>query len=109
MKDLVVGLDIGTSSIKLVVLNINNNEIYLEFRESTEKARIICNPSFDEQNVDMILELVNNTLVQIPVSCYDRLKGVQVCGQMHGIVLWNTVTKKHSNLITWQGKYLFYK
>lgn len=102
-KDLVIGLDIGTSSIKLVVLNTSTNKVELEKTKSMQTARITSHLSFDEQNVDVILDLVSDVVAQIPDSFLERLHGVQVCGQMHGIVLWNTVTKQHSNLITWQG------
>lgn len=100
----IIGFDIGTSSLKLVVLNTKNNLIELELKQSTQEARVPSkNPLFNEQNVSVIIEHSLRLFDQIPSKYYESLIGIQFCGQMHGIVLWNTKTKTHSNLITWQG------
>jgi sugar (pentulose or hexulose) kinase len=107
LKSYVIGLDIGTSSLKLVVFNLIDNKIQLELKKSTQEARISNNDNsslHNEQHVGVILELIQMLFVELPSEYYERLQGIQICGQMHGIVLWNTETKQHSNLITWQGK-----
>lgn len=38
------------------------------------------------------------------MSLIQKVKAIGVAGQMHGILLWNKTTKRHSNLITWQDK-----
>ena len=100
-----IGLDIGTSSLKLVAFNTTKNYAELELTQSTDQARLKNkeNPTFNEQSVTVILELVQLLFSQVTNDYYERLKAIQVCGQMHGLVLWNTITKQHSNLITWQG------
>lgn len=103
-KDLILGFDIGTSSLKLIILNINNRKIEFELSKSTRDSLIIHeNKNFSEQNVDVLLDLIKSLFEKIPASYLSRLKAVQLCGQMHGIVLWNKNTKIHSNLVTWQG------
>lgn len=109
MKDLLIGFDIGTSSLKLIVLNVNN-KIELELTQSTDKARIESeNSLFNEQNVNALNSLMEDLFNKIPNELYSRVKSVQCCGQMHGIVLWNTSDAKkiHSNLVTWQGCFIF--
>ena len=108
-KKFVIGLDIGTSSLKLVVLNSVDDTIELELKKSTQDARISNettsshSSTFNEQNVNVIVELIHLLFKELPNGYYEQLKGIQICGQMHGIVMWNTDTKQHSNLVTWQG------
>ena len=104
VKDLVIGLDIGTSSIKLGVFNLSKNSMELDLNQSTQSVRMMCkNILWNEQNVDEIVELVNSMFERIPDEVMRRVKGIQLCGQMHGVVLWNSSTGRHSTLVTWQG------
>ena len=106
MKDILVGFDVGTSSLKLIAYNCNNQQIELELNSSTERAKIKNeNCMYDEQNVDVLIDLMDRLFEKIPSEVFDRIKAVQICGQMHGVVLWNTVDCRniHSNLVTWQG------
>ncbi len=103
----VIGLDIGTSSLKLVIFNLTDNKIQLELKKSTQEARIPNGTDtylHNEQHVGVLIELIQTLFKEIPSELYQKFKGIQICGQMHGVVMWNTETKKHSNLITWQGK-----
>ena len=105
-QNLVIGLDIGTSSLKLVVLNLSTNRLELELLSSTAQARLSINKTnvlFDEQCVSTLVSLVKEMLYQVPVHLWKRVKAWQLCGQMHGILFWNRKTGQHSNLVTWQG------
>ncbi len=75
-KDLVIGFDIGTSSIKMIVLNFKSNFIELELKKSTDTARIISetNPHFNEQNVEIILELTKTLFDEIPKPFFKRTR-----------------------------------
>lgn len=86
-KELVIGLDIGTSSLKLVVLNIETGRVELNLEKSTQQARIKATTHderqhFDEQDVDEIVKLINQLFDQIPDYMLDSLKGIQLCGQV---------------------------
>ncbi len=105
-KDIFVGFDVGTSSLKLIAFNLNSKQIELALTSSTDSARIRNeNSTHDEQNVDILIDLIDRLFEKIPSEVFDRIKAVQICGQMHGVVLWNTADcrKIHSNLVTWQG------
>lgn len=104
VKNLILGLDIGTSSIKLVLFNEQTKQVEFELNRSTAKARIEQpnNPLLDEQDVDIIVDLLKGIFAEINDDYYKRLKAVRLCGQMHGIVLWNSLNHKHSSLVTWQ-------
>ena len=83
-KDLIIGLDIGTSSIKLVVLDKRTRTIQLELVRSTQSARVCLqeNNQFDEQNVDILIEILYDIFKEIPKELYHQLKGIQLCGQV---------------------------
>lgn len=84
---------------------MNSKQIELALTSSTDSARIRNeNSTHDEQNVDILIDLIDRLFEKIPSEVFDRIKAVQICGQMHGVVLWNTADcrKIHSNLVTWQ-------
>ena len=78
-KDLVIGLDMGTSSIKLVILNIKTNKIEMNISASTNSANLkLDNKDYSEQNVDIILSIVNKIFQNISKEYLKRLRGVQL-------------------------------
>ena len=82
-NNLVAGFDLGTSSLKLVVLNTSNNKIELEIRKSTRESNILNeNKLFSEQNVSVILQLIKEIFTQLPRETLDRIKAWQFCGQV---------------------------
>jgi sugar (pentulose or hexulose) kinase len=84
--DLVVGLDIGTSSLKLIVLNTLANKVELELNKSTAEAKVNSgNKLFYEQNVDVIWSLVKSLINEIPEDLAVRIKAWQLCGQVNYI------------------------
>ena len=85
-KDLVIGFDIGTSSLKLAILSLKDNLLEFELKESTHTARVVSteNTLFSEQSVHVLVQLVANLFNQIPSRVFERVKAIQLCGQMHG-------------------------
>lgn len=82
-KDLVLGLDIGTSSLKLVILNLNTSIIELECNRPTQSAKINSeNKLFNEQNVGVLVNLVNDLISEVPSHLLKRVKSFQLCGQV---------------------------
>ena len=86
IKDLVVGFDIGTSSLKLVILDIisNSNNILLELNKSILNSNITNKekPNHCEQNVDVIIDSITDLFSQIPNVYFERIKAFQLCGQV---------------------------
>ena len=86
IKDLVVGFDIGTSSLKLVILDIisNSNNILLELNKSILNSNITNKekPNHSEQNVDVIIDSITDLFSQIPNVYFERIKAFQLCGQV---------------------------
>ena len=86
-KDLALGIDIGTSSIKLVILNIFSDQIIYEDKISTFSVKLETdNSKFDEQDVKAIIQFLKNGFERIPEKLYPRIKGVQLCGQVNTLI-----------------------
>jgi len=82
-KNLVMGLDMGTSSIKLLLLNFETNLIELDLRKSTQSAKIKTeNELFNEQDVGIIVNMLVELLGEIPIVYVERIKAIQLCGQV---------------------------
>ena len=121
-----LGIDLGTTSVKLSLINSDNREVLYTVAQSTaaQAAGVGYPPLSDEQDVTKIFKTILVCLQQLaqfystgkPVC---KLKTIGVTGQMHGIVFWKSSLKfddiveekedekgtnrdKFSNLFTWQ-------
>lgn len=100
---LYLGIDIGTTSIASVIINKSDSSVQsVDF--SPHNAYIKNENGIAEQDVDSILSVVDQLVNCHPINLIQQVKEIGVAGQMHGILLWNKKTKKHSNLITWQDR-----
>jgi sedoheptulokinase len=106
-----LGIDIGTTSCKVCVLsstsNENNRVIFTE--QLAHNAHIVQKEfvSFDEQSPSKILETVDTLLAKSGSLKNDSsIKSIQVCGQMHGFILWSSKSPRQivSSLVTWQDQ-----
>lgn len=83
-KSLVAGLDMGTSSLKLVILNRSTSQIEFENRKSTSSAKIdSANKLYNEQSVDTIIKLLKELLDEIPSHLISQIEAWQLCGQVN--------------------------
>ncbi|CAF0939082.1 unnamed protein product [Adineta steineri] len=108
-----LGLDIGTTSCKICVVSVsttNDEKNHVVFTEQlSHNAHIVQKEfvSYDEQSPVKILDTVN-TLLEKSGSFKDdiAIKSVQICGQMHGFILWSSKSPRTivSSLITWQDQ-----
>ena len=106
-----LGIDIGTSTVKACVVERNNERIVCEFTSASNSSVQSDVPKGDEQSVEKILTCIDACVDQIADKLLARVVCVAICGQMHGCVLWKgdhlhpdsfTVHNETTNLITWQ-------
>ena len=112
----VLGIDVGTTTVKAVLVERNSCNIHAEFSEITQ-AKLPCTvDGGDEQFVPAILGALDNVMSRFDKHDLQRVAGVGLSGQMHGCVLWKQdqiqLANTHiciadndrscSNLITWQ-------
>ncbi|XP_057316583.1 sedoheptulokinase-like [Hydractinia symbiolongicarpus] len=116
-----LGVDIGTTSVKTCLVEDGH---VLGAVKCSHNAKIIednrpMSHLFDEQDPLLILKALDDCLEKIP--CH-QASSIRICGQMHGVVLWNPVNVPKCNtnltlkclyqsaitdvsrLITWQDK-----
>ena len=111
MESLVLGIDIGTSSVKACIVQQQNERIVCEFTCASNAAVPSEVPNGDEQSVEKIINCIDNCMDRMAEESLARVSRVSVCGQMHGCVLWKSDRLRSvsvsghvetSNLITWQ-------
>ena len=110
----ILGIDIGTTSIKASLLSHNTREVIESVRRETNANISDKNTSFEEQDVTKILSVLQHALGQLSPQLLARVNRIGICGQMHGCVLWkrgycmakswDTSKNNASNLITWEDR-----
>ena len=124
LADCSLGIDIGTSSIKVAVIEKGSSRILLsKTLNHIDDSNVVRDDlRLNEQNPRVIIGKVEECLRLISPAILCRVSSVTVCGQMHGLLLWSKtgggekdtetidLTSKmdeidfHTNLITWQDK-----
>lgn len=97
-----LGIDIGTTSIATVI--INKDLSILSTFSLNHNASIPSMDGISEQNPDILLFVIQTLINNHPIELLQKVQTISVTGQMHGVILWNTETKEHTNLITWQDQ-----
>ena len=116
----ILGIDIGTSNVKTVLVEKVTGEVCVESFEPLGNKYLEVDgiPGACERMVDEILEALENCMRKLGNSGFlCSVCGIGICGQMHGCVLWNdefqfnsdsllstntSVTPSCSHFITWQ-------
>nr|CAB3266061.1 sedoheptulokinase-like [Phallusia mammillata] len=110
-----LGIDIGTTSVKVTIVNNENSVIASKSLFSNANIESKLYPDHIEQSVSKIFETLDKSLCAISQEIGQEIKHVKhivVCGQMHGCVLWDSNTRHQiqnscenvSNLITWRDQ-----
>lgn len=96
-----IGIDIGTTTISMVVIQTDNKEIV--------KAETIQNNSFlktehEWERIQDVEVMIHKTLEVLDglLASYDDIASIGLTGQMHGIVYLNQEGQAVSPLFTWQ-------
>lgn len=114
-KNLALGIDLGTTSVKISLIDIDTRGLVFNTSEPT-LADIPCPGSKDwaEQDVPKILKAACTCLTRVTEKNRNKICCVSISGQMHGILLWNSdeqlsvsdsnILSCSSSLITWEDK-----
>lgn len=97
-----MGIDVGTSSVKTLIMDGEGTEIGSASRKyDVLKPRM----NYAEQDPEEIWEAVKGTLLELSKRYpkeIGELKGISYSGQMHGLVLVDAFGKPVCNMIIWQ-------
>nr|DBA34357.1 TPA: hypothetical protein GDO54_001924 [Pyxicephalus adspersus] len=117
-RSLVLGIDVGTSSVKAVLLEPRSGDV-LHSNSTDTRAGLEseCGAQGKEQDVGLIIRALNDCLRALPREQLKKVCRIGVSGQMHGVVFWKSSKGCHwinsenlrffepgevSRLITWE-------
>lgn len=95
-----LGLDIGTTNISAVVIDIDNNEI-IETYAVANDSKLETEIDFFEYNAQWIANIAIS-IVDNLVKSYPNVKSIGLTGQMHGFVYVSDDGQAVSPLYNWQ-------
>lgn len=104
MSTLILGLDMGTTSISAVALNEDGRIV--ESVTKTHHAVVEGLPAeYAEQDPAKILTAAVEALWELSQRCnQNRMAGIALTGQMHSTVLLDATRSVVGNVITWQDR-----
>lgn len=89
----ILGVDIGTTSVKVCLLDSKTQDVLACFAEDHNADAVSDVGTIgSEQEVWKLISTLNLCVGQIPIKQREQVSFVGVCGQMHGCVLWKTDT-----------------
>ena len=114
-RDLTLGIDLGTTSVKICLLDTDTQSEVFSTSEPTKASIIGLEAGKDEQDVNKIIDAVHVCLMRITDKTRADVRCIAVTGQMHGVVFWNSESQtkldasrpaaiRTSNLYTWQDQ-----
>lgn len=113
---LLLGIDIGTTSIKASLVQREQYRVLEEHSEQSNVTVVTGTEKTDEQDPVKILQTLHKLVEKFPLDQRRKVTGIGISGQMHGITLWNHTlrlndvlqvqsyqsTNDISSLITWR-------
>ena len=93
-----VGIDLGTSAVKLLLMDENGNVVKTVSREY---ALSFPRPGWSEQNPEDWYEQSLDGLSELIAGTEDRIEGISFGGQMHGLVVLDEEDRVLRPAILW--------
>ena len=115
-KDLCLGIDIGTTSVKICLLETQTQSLVFSTSEPTRASIPDAEDGRDEQDVSKIIDAVHACMMRVTDARRAAVRCMAISGQMHGVMVWNSenqsrldgaVTasrRRTSHLYTWQDR-----
>ncbi|KAL7643464.1 UNVERIFIED_CONTAM: hypothetical protein RMT77_005446 [Armadillidium vulgare] len=112
----ILGIDIGTTSVKVCVLDPSSNEVISSHKKDTcSDVPSELGSEGNKQDVPRILSACQMCVSRLPRDQLRKIYRIGICGQMHGCMLWKQGSawerkvdseryeiKEVSNVYTWQ-------
>lgn len=88
-KQLVLGMDIGTTSVKVCLYDVDSRELVAKQNKDTA-ANIPSDLGSEgnKQDVPKIISAIHGCVSRLPKDLLKHVVKIGVCGQMHGVLLW---------------------
>jgi len=89
MEELVVGIDLGTTAVKVVAVRASDKAVVGSWTCETEASVASdAGPLASEQDVAKIMCAIDACMHEIPAELAAGITKIGVSGQMHGLVMW---------------------
>jgi len=112
----IMGIDIGTTSVKVCLINSSTKEVIQKnIKDTMATVPSELGAKGDKQDVAKIYGALHTCISKMPKDQLRRVVHIAVCGQMHGVVFWKQeegwsrnakdqliVGTNVSSLYTWQ-------
>ncbi|XP_061104763.1 sedoheptulokinase isoform X1 [Conger conger] len=113
----VLGMDFGTTSIKVVLIDTQSKEITDSYTLPTKADSSNTVEHAKEQDPERIIDTLNQCIAALPRDKLQNVTKIGVSGQMHGVMFWKAGTgcswgtrdavhmfwpSETSQLMTWQ-------
>ena len=85
-----LGVDIGTSTVKTVLVNKVNLRVDGEYSKSLGAHLTVLEENGYERDVHEIFTCLDHCLSSLNSAALQNVVSIGVCGQMHGCVLWKS-------------------
>ncbi|XP_063221563.1 sedoheptulokinase-like isoform X2 [Bacillus rossius redtenbacheri] len=98
MGDLVLGVDIGTTSVKVCLVDSVSRQVTHKQAKDTQ-ANVPSDQGSEgnKQDVPKIVSALNSCISRCPKDQLKRVARVGICGQMHGVLLWSERAWEHTS------------
>ncbi|XP_054873183.1 sedoheptulokinase [Amphiprion ocellaris] len=115
MSNFILGLDVGTTSVKAVLIETDSRSVAATHSLPTDSdLSDSSGVKAKEQDTGRIIDSVNRCLSFLPADKLQRVSSIGLTGQMHGVLFWKAksgcdwsnrdffTARDTSQLITWQ-------
>ncbi|XP_014232893.1 sedoheptulokinase-like [Trichogramma pretiosum] len=91
MSRLVLGIDVGTTSVKVVLVQPDGQTILANQSKDTQ-ANVPSDLGVEgnKQDVPKILSAIHSCVSRLPKDLLKQVESIGICGQMHGVTLWKS-------------------
>nr|XP_023027508.1 sedoheptulokinase-like [Leptinotarsa decemlineata] len=95
MAEYVLGIDIGTTSVKVCIVNTKTSEVAAQHLKDTQSnIPSDTGPGGNKQDVPKIISALNLCVSKLPKQLLQEVSKIGICGQMHGVVFWKNDEEK---------------
>ncbi|KAF7272156.1 sedoheptulokinase-like isoform X2 [Rhynchophorus ferrugineus] len=89
MNNYILGIDIGTTSVKVCIINTKDHNVEAQHGKDTQSnIPSDTGPGGNKQDVSTIISAVNLCVSKLPKQLLQKVNRIGICGQMHGIMFW---------------------
>lgn len=89
MDQYVLGIDIGTTSVKVCIINTKDHNVEAtQGKDTQSNVPSDVGPAGNKQDVSTIISALNMCVSKLPKQLLQKISKIGICGQMHGVMLW---------------------